>query len=217
MSQNVKSCSFQGVEYNLNDDNTWEIVKIDFDIEHLVIPPFVESRPVTSIRYRAARHHNKLISVTFPKTIKSIGIECFQSCHQLTEVYLTAEKVKIHRGAFCNCGKLQKVVGDSIYMDASGAFANCSRLETLRATCRNNIPSYAFENCKRLTEVTCGENVIIDDNAFRGCMSLEKFVLHGDAIVSHDMWHFMSKREIHCKTTSRFVEMAYSGTKVVYA
>lgn len=204
-----------GVTYNLRDDNTLEVESFSPDLQYVVIQSFVNRYPVTRVKFRAAWKHRNLVSVTFPKTMQDLGIECFSCCEQLLEVHFCSKIASLHRAAFAECGRLQKVTGQSIRMDAPDVFSGCARLESLNVVCQHNIPYKSFDNCKYLREITCGKDVIVDDSAFDGCVSLEKFILLGDAIVSRDMWAFIAKREIVCPENSRFAEMAYSGTKVL--
>ena len=81
--------------------------------QNVVIPPTVSynnrTYTVKEIGDKAFLH-KKIISITIPHTVRSIGNYAFSYCDQLTEIILPPSIKTIGYAAFNNCHKLQFVV-----------------------------------------------------------------------------------------------------------
>ena len=86
-----KVAIIDGLNYNLNDDNTAEITETtDKALTDIVIPSFVTYQQkryvVTSIGEYAFYKCSSLTSVVIPSTVTSIGIYAFYNCSSLTSI-----------------------------------------------------------------------------------------------------------------------------------
>lgn len=99
----------------------------------------------------------KLIAVTFPSSLETIGKDAFHSCISLKETVFPNNLKSIGKYAFANCAGLTGVTFSS-------------SLETIEAG--------AFYNCISLTEVTFPSKLqTIGSSAFTGCTSLTAFAV----------------------------------------
>ena len=103
----------------------------------VVIPAWIDGRPVTSIGYSVFADCSGLTSITIPNSVTSIG-----------------------SGAFTNCSGLTSIIIPNRVASIGGwAFAWCSGLTSI--TIPNSVISIgdsAFEGCRGLTSITVDEN-----------------------------------------------------------
>ena len=116
--------------------------------EHVVIPNFVRSKPLTRIGRRIFADHAEIKGIDFGKSVQTIGSEAFAGCTGVVELSLPASVQYVEERAFANCSNLKEVTFKGVEQIDAGAFAGCESLEIVR------IPS------------TC---VQIEPDAFAGC------------------------------------------------
>ena len=75
----------------------------------VVIPKRYHSLSVTKIGERGFADCKELVSVTIPKSIKTIDDEAFANCDNLTTVNIEVGVSKIRELAFFGCGNLKEV------------------------------------------------------------------------------------------------------------
>lgn len=92
----------QGVKYELSSDNwgnaTAKVVSVETSSypKKIVIPEKVsEIYTVTEIESSVFSTCYELVSVTIPKTMKTIGYNAFNGCNKLYEVYDLREEKKV--------------------------------------------------------------------------------------------------------------------------
>jgi len=156
-----------------------------------------------TIGKRAFTSCESLQSITFPSTVKSIGLEAFRGCSSLKEVVLNEGLVEIEDNAFYGCSSLQSItvpssvdeisyqafegcsklrevtLNDGLVKIGSSVFQRCASLESITIPSSVvEIGSMAFENCRILKEVVLNEGLKkIGSNLFSGCSSLESVSL----------------------------------------
>jgi len=125
-------------------------------------------------RYRDI--YPKLISVTLPHSIISIGNSAFSGCTSLTSVTIGNNVTSIGNSAFDSCSSLASItIPDSVASIGERAFSGCTNLASV--TIGNNVTSigeYAFDDCRRLINVNIPSSVAsIGKYAFNDCSILE--------------------------------------------
>lgn len=119
---------------------------------NVVIPSFIDGKPVTEIAGYTFKMNRKVTSITIPGGVTVIGCNTFEKCTSLTSVTIPEGLTGIGDNAFAECTSLTSVtIPDSVTSIGFGAF-----------TC-----------CTSLTSVTIPDSVkTLDSNPFMSCSSL---------------------------------------------
>ncbi|WP_154649225.1 leucine-rich repeat protein [[Clostridium] hylemonae] len=122
----------------------------------------------------------KLIAVTFPSSLKTIGMDAFYGSTGLTEVTFPSSLETIGVNAFLSCGSLKETAfPNNLKSIEAYAFSGCFSLRSVTfSSSLETIGSCAFSDCISLTEVTFPSKLkTIVKNAFSGCTSLTAFAV----------------------------------------
>lgn len=144
---------------------TGVITGCDSTVINVSIPASIDGVSITSIAPYAfcSRNHygssdglKKLVSVSIPASVTSIGDHAFTNCSALTTVRINTD------------GNLT-TIGDY-------AFDNCQKLATLRLNTNGKLTSigtYAFSECEALTTLTIPDGITtIGERAFFYCVGI---------------------------------------------
>lgn len=156
-----------------------------------------------TIGRNAFRDLSKLITVSFPNSVKVIETGALYNCTKLKSVVLPENLLSIgddwnwDGGVFANCSSLTDVKFKACGNIGSRAFSNCSALKHITlpsdlktieqyafASCNNlhsvdfppmleRIGSYAFQNCA-LDSISLPGLTSIDEYAFQNCSNLKE-------------------------------------------
>jgi hypothetical protein len=135
---------------------------------------------VTTIKLNAF-YLSKIVSITIPDSVTTIGESAFNGCSVLTEVTIGSGVTTIDYDAFFGCYGLTSInIPNSVNTINGGAFGDCSGLTSVTiGSGVTTIGNNAFYNCSGLT----GELVIpnsvtsIGAYAFSGCSGLTSIVV----------------------------------------
>lgn len=146
---------------------------------------------------------SKLIKVTIPNGITSIGSTAFYECYELQEIIIPNSVISIRSHAFGQCEKLSSItlpnnietIGDALFQGCTslknitipnkieiinaGAFSGCTNLVTVSLPASLKQIKYdAFSGCNKLSEIVIPKNVTsIGAGALFNCSGLQRIVL----------------------------------------
>lgn len=132
----------------------------------------------TGINERAS-NGSKIISVSIPKTVKTIGEKAFWNCSELLSLSIPEGVTSIGNSAFINCSKVQYIdFPSTITSVGDGAFMDCHELVSVRfkpGSEKVRIGDNLFSKCWVLTDVTLPEKAdCISAGMFANCFALNK-------------------------------------------
>ena len=88
--EQILGAGSQGLDYVLNDDNTYMVIGIATCTDtNIIVPSIYLGLPVTSIRDRAFAGCSSLESIVIPSTVNSIGASAFEDCD--LQIYCESE------------------------------------------------------------------------------------------------------------------------------
>ena len=129
----------------------------------------------------------KLISLTIPEGVTSIGSDAFSGCSRLESINLPSTLTSIGYYAFADCSGLTNItIPSSVTSIGNFAFYNCSGLTNVSlSSTLTSIGQYAFENCSSLADVTIPSSVTnIGLDAFYNCTNLATVYIDSSDIVN---------------------------------
>jgi len=147
----------------------------DYKLVSITIP-----KSVTSIGGYAFSYCTSLTSVKIPNSVTSIGNNAFLRCTSLTNINIPNSVNNIGSGAFSNCRSLTGIIiPKSVTSIEESTFSYCSSLTSvIIPNSVTSIGNNAFSNCTKLIGVTIPDNVIsIGDSAFYHCTSLTSITI----------------------------------------
>ena len=176
---------------SLGGGKSVEITKYVGEKQTVNIPPRIEGMTVTGIGENAFQR-TKIISVTLPEGLTSIGNYAFSRCTSLTSITIPASVTSIGEGAFSQCTSLTSItIPAGVTSIGNYAFNYCTGLTDITVAANN--PNYASEggilyNKAKTTliqapgaisgNVTIPAGVTsIGNAAFSGCRSLTSITI----------------------------------------
>lgn len=138
--------------YRVYTDHATVIKKISIETD-VVIPDYVEGKPVTGIARNVFNQSRYTRSVKFPESLINIRYCAFYKANHLREISLPSSIRIIDESAFNSCANLKTVqIEDGCEHIGYHAFYNCEKLESVIVpNSVNKIGNEAFANCKKLT------------------------------------------------------------------
>lgn len=119
---------------------------------------------------------SRLVSVTLPSTLVSIGEGSFADSEQLTGISLPAGLKRIGHGAFSGCTALAEVnLPDGLDHIGNSAFEGCSAITSVRIPEGiDSLQNYSFRNCGGLAEIVLPSGLTyIGYSALASCSALK--------------------------------------------
>lgn len=142
--------------------------------KNIIIPSSIDGIEMKEIEYNAFSY-SKIVSITIPNSITSIGFSAFSFCQNLTSIILPNSIKSIGGNMFCGCDNLRNIIiPDSVRYIEGYAFGYCKNLTSITLPKGvESIDDRAFCGCVKLTSITIPNSVkLIGEDAFAGCDNL---------------------------------------------
>ena len=121
-------------------------VKVDLDLSELTNVEYLDSEVFA--------FSTKLVSVTLPKQLKSIGASAFENCTALQNINLNDELLYIQNKAFAGCINITNIViPNSVINIYESAFSECVKLESFTISANTSIKYNTFYQCNNIEEI----------------------------------------------------------------
>lgn len=129
-----------------------------------------------NVKAYACKGATWLKNVIFGSSVKSIGIEAFSDCLNLSSPKLPDHLESIESSAFTNCKSIKEIkIPSEVSYIGNYVFNGCSELEEVEIESQlvYQLPTYMFYNCKKLRKVSLATNITtIGKYTFAHCESI---------------------------------------------
>ena len=172
-----------GISYSVSG-RTAIITGCDHSIKEIVLPDSVDYNgkkyPVTEMAIRAFSQRSNLEKIKLPKSIISIGDQCFYYCTSLKSVTLSDSLTTIGRSAFkVSTGLTSLTLPKSLTTIKGAVFYGCSGLTSVKLPENlSEIGERTFYGCSSLKKLEIPSDIeSIGESCLGGCRSLEELVV----------------------------------------
>ena len=138
-------------------DGYAELNKCDSSVSgEITVPAEINNMPVRSIGVQAFEHCGNITSVSIPEEITNIGAMAFLGCSSLVSIDIPDSVTNIMQMTFFGCTELSSAnIPDSIKSIGQNAFSDCRSLTSVTIPeSVQSIGSCAFADCTNLNEIT---------------------------------------------------------------
>ena len=137
----------QEYKYELNDGGA-SLLRYQGKEENVVLPDSFDGRPLTALADNAFYDCKKLVSVTIPESVASVGSGCFKNCVSLKSVRLPEKLASLGDYAFALCKELEGVsLPETLTTIGVAGLRNCNKITTIAIPASvTSIGEDAFEN-----------------------------------------------------------------------
>lgn len=194
--------------------NGLNLEKIEINNPNVIIPDYVDGKPVISISQ--AFKDSKISSIKLPETLIELRAGAFCRCAGLTEIKLPPNLKQIQSRVFNGCDSLERVDFNSeITSIGDEAFYGCDSLKDvdLSKTKIEKIDARSFAECAKLSSVNLPDTIVtIPKLCFAGCENLQS-VNFGTALTEIGEHAFLSCRALkELDFSNTVVEKFYAST-----
>lgn len=210
--------------YKKGEDGTLVITNYKGSEVHVTVPEKIGKNTVTAVGNGAfagspnsyngcataeqINHHDKIVGLTLPGTVRSIGKWTFMGMSALKGINLPEGLREIGAYAFDECGSLESIhIPNGVNEISKGAFQRCTLLQNIMISDGvKEIGDYAFGNCSALRSITIpGSIERIGNSAWNRCIHLEKVeICKGVKVI--DTYAFYDCRSLRSITIPGTVE-----------
>ncbi len=184
--------TYQDFRYTIID-NEVTVTKYTGKATDVSIPETINNFPVAYIGEYCFNSNRTITSVTFPATIKNVGIYSFYDCTKLTTVNNNSTAMTALGGyAFYNCSKLTTIkLSSPLCYIGPFAFYKCTALKSLEIPDGvTAIERETFNGCTSLENIKFANTInIIRHHAFYACSGLKTLILP-DSLASVERYAF---------------------------
>lgn len=161
------------------DDGYTITAMTDFPAD-LVIPRYVNGKPIVALSEKLFYQNTTITSVSIPNTVTTLGAQAFRECSNLTTINIPKSVTSMGNSAFAACANLVNVnIDNGVAILSQTAFASCTALTEI------NIPdsvttfgAAVFQNCASLKSLIMPDSITsIGTHTFYGCSALESVTI----------------------------------------
>lgn len=148
------------------------------------------SKSIESIGNSAFYNCNKIQNINIPDGVTSIGNHSFYGIHKLSEVKIPDSVTHIGEKAFSSCYNLASIIiPDSVVSLGDYTFSWCDLKKVVIGSGISSIPIGMFSNCDELEYITIPANVTyVSQEAFGNCPSIKTVYYKG----TQEQWNNIS-------------------------
>ena len=181
--------------YTVNANNTMTLTGLSSNGENktnLAIPQYgytwnnyvATKYTITSIADAAFKNNTKIVYISIPSTIKSIGSNAFYGCKNVSEIYYDAPNITNYNtsnvlsnigSSVCETSGLKLTIGPNVESLPNYMFSNdyLTSIDASNATSLKKIGSYAFSSSLYLVNVKLSNSIEeIGEYAFNNCKKM---------------------------------------------
>ena len=167
-------------EYRVGNSGNAEITGYITNAEMLKIPSEIDGHPVTALSDYCFARRTALVSADIPESVKTIGIQAFSGCENLTTITIPDSVTCIGASAFEGCSNL--ILADipkGLKEIGQSAFSGCSKLSAATIPMGVEvIEPWTFRDCSSLSSVVIPDSVTyLSDSAFESCINLSSITI----------------------------------------
>ncbi len=119
-------------DFELQNDDTYKIVKYNGIYSKIIIPSQYNEKPVTCIGDNAFEKCENLSDIIIPNSVTSIGKYAFSGCIKISNVTIPNSVTSIGEYAFYNCiGLLYFTMGNGVSELPRGLLTGCNAIHTI--------------------------------------------------------------------------------------
>ena len=167
-------------EYRVGNSGNAEITGYITNAEMLKIPSEIDGHPVTALSDYCFARRTALVSADIPESVKTIGIQAFSGCENLTTITIPDSVTCIGASAFEGCSNL--ILADipkGLKEIGQSAFSGCSKLSAATIPMGVEvIEPWTFRDCSSLSSVVIPDSVTyLSNSAFESCINLSSITI----------------------------------------
>lgn len=171
-----------GIKYQLMEDDCFAVVKVNEELEEIVIPEEIEGKRVAYIM-GTGNSSKKITRLVLPKSLKTIQSDAFAAIDNFEEVEIDCPETVISHIAFA-CTGLKKAKINCRLIDGPSFNWNEQLEEVIIGGDTVEIGPYAFQDCSMLKNVSIPSSVkVIGQAAFRNTAIDSVTIMPGTEII----------------------------------
>jgi hypothetical protein len=136
----VAAAGASDYKYSVQDDGSIMITGYTGPGGSVVIPDYIDSKPVKTIGAGAFSGKTSISAITLGKNVEVIRSYAFSNCSNLVSISLSQSVSFIWDYAFANCGKLTSIlIPAGVKEIGTGNFSDCLSLKQINVEAGNTV------------------------------------------------------------------------------
>jgi len=157
---------YEGLNYVIDSHNEVTITGGSKALIDIVIPAFIDDRPVTAIGDGAFDQHFNIKSVVIPHGIRTIGYSAFSHCTGLRNISIPGSVLEIGGVAFKDSGLESVSISNGVASIGISAFAHTGLKNVTIPESVTFIGHWAFRNCSLESVIIRTSTAVFEQDIF---------------------------------------------------